>query len=156
MLTAWPYIYDELGSDARLEVYYGFTPGFVRHAKRTMSDYDSWRARMDALLQQPGVSYIGLVPPAALARAYAGAGFALYPTSYPETSCVAMMKAMVRCGSIAKTVGAVCAWCGWHVTVVAVGVESSLQLIRQRLVHLHRLWVPSPSPAATLTRHCQS
>lgn len=99
VLTVWPSVYTRLGgarTQPRLLVYYGFTAGFERHARKVHPNYDEWRAHMDALLQADGVEYIGLVPPAELARGYAEAGFALYPTSYPETSCVAMMKAMVR------------------------------------------------------------
>lgn len=101
----WPSIRDGLaaasntaGRPAELFVYYGFTPAFERHMTQRLgsSRYAEWRQKMMDLLRAEGVRYIGLVPPRALANAYAASGFALYPTSFGETSCVAMMKAMVR------------------------------------------------------------
>jgi hypothetical protein len=47
---------------------------------------------MQLLLQQAGVHYVGLVNATVLAEYYARSGFLLYPTSFPETGCVAAMK----------------------------------------------------------------
>lgn len=58
-----------------------------------MPQCDAWLDRMHALLKQPGVVYIGLVNHTVLADAYASSGFTLYPTSFPETGCVSLMKA---------------------------------------------------------------
>jgi len=112
VLRVWSYVYAQLGgsqSGAVLEVYYGFTPGFEKQNRGTMRDYDEWKARMEQLLAQEGVVYVGFVDAARLAAAYAGAGFALYPTAFPETSCIAMMKAMVPSPSLCC--GGVCQPC---------------------------------------------
>ena len=78
-----------------LEVYYGFTKKFKEWAGQQMgAGFPGWMARMRSLLAADGVRYVGLVDHTVLARAYARAGFSLYPTSYPETGCVSMMKAM--------------------------------------------------------------
>jgi len=49
---------------------------------------------MEELLQQEGVHNHGMVDHTTLAKGYADAGFVLYPTVYPETGCVTLMKAM--------------------------------------------------------------
>ena len=57
---------------------------------------------MQKLLSQEGVTYVGMVGHTELAKAYARAGFVLYPTSFPETGCVALMKAQAL-GSVPIT-----------------------------------------------------
>ena len=92
LLTAWPLIRNCV-SDAQLTVYYGFTPAFVKFGEKNIPNYSAWKAKMDRLLQQDGVNYVGLVDHKTLAFGYANAGFYLYPTTFPETSCVTIMKA---------------------------------------------------------------
>lgn len=94
VLHAWPRVYHALGGNATLSVFYGFTPAFVRSLSEdpSVGDAQAWLDRMSALLRQPGVVYVGLVDHARLAKEYAHAGFVLYPTSYPETGCFALMK----------------------------------------------------------------
>merc|ERR1711968_139854 len=55
--------------------------------------FEPWLAEMKQMLRQDGVKYYGMVDHRTLATAYARAGFYLYPTSFPETGCVALMKA---------------------------------------------------------------
>ena len=93
MLRAWPRIRAGVGPGATLHVYYGFTPKFLKWGRQHMRNFDAWLADTKALLDQPGVVYVGLVDQVTLARAYARAGYCLYPTSYPETGCVSLMKA---------------------------------------------------------------
>ncbi|CAM9298634.1 unnamed protein product, partial [Phaeothamnion confervicola] len=97
VLLAWPRIYKRLPG-AKLEVYYGFSTGFEKWARWQYGEapYAEWRARMDALLAQDGVVYVGMVDHPTLARAYAGAGFVLYPSAFSETGCVTLMKAMAN------------------------------------------------------------
>ena len=45
------------------------------------------------MLKYDGITYVGMADHHKLATGYAKAGFYLYPTSYPETGCVALMKA---------------------------------------------------------------
>merc|ERR1711920_626330 len=56
--------------------------------------YYEWRREMDYMIQNyEGIIYHGMVNHTELAKAYSDAGFYLYPTTYPETSCVSLMKA---------------------------------------------------------------
>ena len=101
VLKVWPSIRSRLLAvdavrfrDIRLDVYYGFTPKFVEWGRSNIDDFPNWLAEMKRLLKDTeGVNYIGLVDHTQLATAYAGAGFSLYPTSFPETGCVSLMKA---------------------------------------------------------------
>jgi glycosyltransferase involved in cell wall biosynthesis len=49
---------------------------------------------MDALLNQDGVKYVGAVNHSELRAALRSAGFILYPTTFQETGCITVMKAM--------------------------------------------------------------
>ena len=91
MLLQWPRIYTRLERNATLTVLYGFTPGFLSSLPNTTHS-QRWLESMARLLQQPGVQYIGHVNHTELARHYAASGFFLYPTSFPETGCIAAMK----------------------------------------------------------------
>ena len=93
VLKAWPRVRDAIPS-ATLRVYYGFSDAFVAWGRQNVPRFDDWRAKLEDLLTQPGVEYEGMVDHEALARGYAAAGFVLYPTTYPETGCVSIMKAM--------------------------------------------------------------
>jgi protein O-GlcNAc transferase len=95
ILKAWPRIRAFI-PEAQLTVYYGFTPAFLRWARRKMPSFETWKKEMDNMLTQPGVKYIGLVDHEELAKGYANAGFSLYPTTFSETSCVSLMKAMAN------------------------------------------------------------
>ena len=93
VLKVWPRVREAIPS-ATLVVYYGFSPAFVKWGARNVPDFDGWRAKVEELLEQPGVEYAGMVSHETLARGYGRAGFTLYPTTYPETGCVSIMKAM--------------------------------------------------------------
>jgi glycosyltransferase involved in cell wall biosynthesis len=101
VLTVWPQIKAAI-PDATLAVYYGFTKAFVTWGSSHMGRFVQWRSNIERLLEQPGVQYHGLVNHTVLAEAYAQAGFVLYPTVYPETGCVSLMKAQAM-GSIPIT-----------------------------------------------------
>jgi glycosyltransferase involved in cell wall biosynthesis len=81
-------------AEATLTVYYGFSPAFLKWGRGAMAGFEAWLERMRTLLLQPGVRYVGMVDHHALAEAYAATEFYLYPTTFPETGCVAMMKAL--------------------------------------------------------------
>lgn len=102
LLQIWPIIFEGLGRRAELWVYYGFTDAFMRWGRINIPRFDEWMLTMQRLLRQEGVNYVGLVDQAELARAYWRSGFALYPTSFPETGCVALMKAQAL-GSVPIT-----------------------------------------------------
>jgi protein O-GlcNAc transferase len=101
VLRVWPQIKSAI-PNATLAVYYGFTTSFVSWGTSHMNGFQQWREEMEHLLKQPGVEYYGLVNHTTLASAYAHAGFALYPTVYPETGCVSLMKAQAM-GSVPIT-----------------------------------------------------
>ena len=92
MLHAWPNISAAV-PNATLEVYYGFSKSFMAFGKKTIPNFPNWIKYIKGLLKQKGVHYYGMVDHHTLAHAYARAGFSLYPTSFPETGCVALMKA---------------------------------------------------------------
>ncbi|KAJ1462789.1 glycosyl transferase family 41-domain-containing protein [Pelagophyceae sp. CCMP2097] len=94
VLRLWPGIYDALGGNVTLVVYYGFSNSFRKWGRANMPGYDRWEDTMHQLLGHPGVDFKGMVDHATLARGYAEAGFIVYPTTYPETGCVSVMKAM--------------------------------------------------------------
>ena len=92
VLKAWPFIKKAL-PHAKLEVFYGFSKSFMKFGKNTMPNFDAWYAEMLSMLKYDGITYVGMADHHKLATGYAKAGFYLYPTSYPETGCVALMKA---------------------------------------------------------------
>ncbi|GMH56977.1 hypothetical protein TrST_g9701 [Triparma strigata] len=103
LLEMWPRIYqgliDQQVYNPTLRVYYGFSKSFVEFGRAghvvEASKFDGWMENMLHLLHTlPGVEYHGMVDHETLTRGYAEAGFILYPTSYPETGCVTLMKAM--------------------------------------------------------------
>ena len=65
----------------------------MKFGKNTMPNFDAWYAEMLSMLKYDGITYVGMADHHKLATGYAKAGFYLYPTSYPETGCVALMKA---------------------------------------------------------------
>ena len=101
VLDVWPEIHErlrkEVGVPATLTIYYGFSESFVAfgRAGNLGEGFEEWMEGMQAKIATlPGVVYEGMVSHEALVRGYAGAGFMLYPTTYPETGCVTLMKAM--------------------------------------------------------------
>lgn len=102
LLKAWPRIRKQLPT-AELRVFYGFTPGFLNWGEREMTNFTDWMHEIKHLLANTrGVHYVGLVNHAQLAEEYANAGFYLYPTTFSETSCISLMKAMAN-GAIPLT-----------------------------------------------------
>ena len=83
-----------------LNVYYGFSSSFMKFGRSgqmgiTEQEFEAWvGAVKEKMKSLPGVNYVGMVPHDKLTREYAASGFILYPTKYPETGCVTLMKAM--------------------------------------------------------------
>ncbi len=108
VLIAWLYIVERLKSklkyceggaidiQPKLYVYYGFTPSFQLYGHKIMNNFDVWMERMEKLLQQEGIVYVGMVDHNTLAKGYAEAGFILYPTTFQETGCITIMKEMTQ------------------------------------------------------------
>ncbi|GMF26196.1 unnamed protein product [Phytophthora lilii] len=96
LLLAWPRIRESI-PNAELSVFYGFRPAFIKWGNSQMTNFTAWMNEMDRLLTEtPGVRYVGLVNHAQLAKEYSYAGFYLYPTTFSETSCISLMKAMAN------------------------------------------------------------
>ncbi len=109
ILDWWSYIVEGIrrASDGKfaeftptLNVYYGFSRSFLKwgetHNFHGYPTFQHWLTKVKGQLANlPGVTYVGMVNHIALAHAYARTGFSLYPTSYPETGCVSLMKAQV-------------------------------------------------------------
>ncbi|OWZ14777.1 UDP-N-acetylglucosamine-peptide N-acetylglucosaminyltransferase [Phytophthora megakarya] len=96
LLKAWPRIRESIPT-AELSVFYGFRPAFMRWGESQMANFTEWMTEMNRLLTEtPGVRYMGLVNHAQLAKEYSYAGFYLYPTTFSETSCISLMKAMAN------------------------------------------------------------
>ena len=92
VLVSWKTIKQHI-PNAELEVYYGFSKSFLNYCKNSMPNCDEWLKQMKTLLEQDGINYHGMADHHTLGKGYARSGFYLYPTSYPETGCVALMKA---------------------------------------------------------------
>ncbi|KAG7387615.1 hypothetical protein PHYPSEUDO_013865 [Phytophthora pseudosyringae] len=96
LLKAWPRIRESIPT-AELSVFYGFRPAFIKGGSSQMVNFTEWMSEMDRLLTEtPGVRYVGLVNHEQLAKEYSYAGFYLYPTTFSETSCISLMKAMAN------------------------------------------------------------
>jgi glycosyltransferase involved in cell wall biosynthesis len=87
---------------ATLHIFYGFTPKATEAIRKQFGEssedqkrFEVWMQYMQKLLQKDGVVYHGHVDHATLMNAYAHAGFLLYPTSFPETGCITMIRAMI-------------------------------------------------------------
>lgn len=101
ILTAWPSI-RRCVPNATLEVYYGFTE-LDRSEAAGDPSFKRWMDFMlSALSNTEGVIYHGMVGHRELAVALSRSGFYLYPTAYPETSCISLMKAQA-CGAVPIT-----------------------------------------------------
>ncbi|ETI50642.1 hypothetical protein F443_05800 [Phytophthora nicotianae P1569] len=96
LLKTWPRIREKIPT-AELSVFYGFTPAFMKWGNSHVTNFTDWMSEMHRLLTEtPGVRFVGLVNHAQLAKEYSYAGFYLYPTTFSETSCISLMKAMAN------------------------------------------------------------
>jgi protein O-GlcNAc transferase len=83
-------------SDPTLHVYYGLRQSVIKSLEGSMGMKKAslWQSEVLTLLQQQGVVYHGSVNHNELSYALSNAGFILYPTRYPETRCITIMRAM--------------------------------------------------------------
>jgi|GEM_PF-262029 len=97
LLDVWPSIYERI-PEAKLKIYYGFSDSVLKWGRdQNIPQWEEWVSYMKNLiksLEKMNVEYIGLVQHHEIAIAYSRAGFALYPTSFSETGCVSLMKAL--------------------------------------------------------------
>eukprot|EP00924_Labyrinthula_sp_SR-Ha-C_P008074 snap_masked-scaffold_11-processed-gene-2.14-mRNA-1 protein AED:0.49 eAED:0.53 QI:0/-1/0/1/-1/1/1/0/1457 len=95
ILNHWGKIRKE-SPKAVLYVYYGFTASFMRWGSRVFENFGAWMNQMKKSLDQPGIVYIGMVSHKDLEAAFRTVTFQLYPTQFPETGCVSLMKGMIN------------------------------------------------------------
>jgi glycosyltransferase involved in cell wall biosynthesis len=82
---------------AILRIYYGFTPSVIDRLQAQWGQvaFQQWYEHMIKMINTlPGIEYYGAVDHSTLVIAYAQAGFLLYPSDFPETACITLMRAM--------------------------------------------------------------
>ena len=98
VLLWWEKIKKEI-PDAELDVFYGFHPTLLEHAK-VKTPYGRQLTQtiqqIDQLRKQDGVNWRGFVGHEELHLAMSRAGLWLYPTCFPEISCITAMKMMAH------------------------------------------------------------
>lgn len=91
VLELWPQIKAEL-PDANLDIYYGFTQVYLDMMK-SLPHLRDLKTKIEGLLEKSeSVIWHGMVGQKKLAESMANTEFWLYPTSWPETSCITAMK----------------------------------------------------------------
>lgn len=94
VLLWWEQIRKEI-PDAELDVYYGFHPTLMKQCE-AKDPYSRAIAqcvrRIDELRKQPGVNWHGFVGHDVLHEGFSKCGLWLYPTQFPEISCITAMK----------------------------------------------------------------
>lgn len=92
ILKMWPDIKKEV-PDATLDAYYGWEL-FDTMPWGKKPDSQRWKAMMQELLKQDGVTDHGRVGTEEVAKAYLKADVWAYPTKFPEIDCITATKAM--------------------------------------------------------------
>jgi glycosyltransferase involved in cell wall biosynthesis len=88
LLETWPQI-RRSAPGARLNVFYGWD--IVR--RNRPRHFARIHPHFERLMSQDGVTHLGKVGHAEVARQYASAGIWAYPCAFPEASCISAMKA---------------------------------------------------------------
>lgn len=83
----------EFEPELELRVFYGFDNWDAFIAKNPGCPQAKMRARIVALLDQPGVTWHGRIPQPRLHEEFLQAGIWAYPSTFCETSCIACMEA---------------------------------------------------------------
>jgi protein O-GlcNAc transferase len=96
ILRVWPIIRLHFPK-AILRVYYGFNPSVNKRLIDQMGkvEFDRWYELMARQLSQDGIDYRGSVDHVALWEGMSSSGFLLYPSTFPETGCITVMRAMM-------------------------------------------------------------
>ncbi|EKX48108.1 hypothetical protein GUITHDRAFT_137051 [Guillardia theta CCMP2712] len=92
LLKAWPEIHARV-PNSTLEVYYGWTPGMLRHIERVGPEGHAFKKSIDEMLEYPGVLSKGMVGQKELTKALSECGFYLYPCEIAEISSISLMRA---------------------------------------------------------------
>jgi glycosyltransferase involved in cell wall biosynthesis len=107
LLENWPRI-RAAAPAARLHIFYGWD--VLR--ERRPAHFARIHPHFERLMQQEGITHLGKVSHAEVARQYACAGVWAYPCAFPEVSCISAMKAqaggavpaVIASGALAETV----------------------------------------------------
>lgn len=92
LLEMWPDVKKEV-PDAELHVFYGWQL-FVQFYSGNPASM-AWKAKMDELMKQPGITDHGRVPQKDLVKEYEQSGIWAYPTHFGEINCISAIKAQV-------------------------------------------------------------
>jgi glycosyltransferase involved in cell wall biosynthesis len=97
VLQMWPQIL-EIEPEAELHIFYGWGQTFMVHMKEQGPEGDLAKVyeAVNGLKDQKGVTWHGRVDQKKLNRWYAKCGTWLYPTRFPEISCITAMKAQAH------------------------------------------------------------
>lgn len=90
LLSMWPKI-KELYPDVTLDVCYGwdlFDKGYANNPERM-----NWKAKIDALMRQPGITHHGRVGKEDLQKIRSKCGIWVYPTYFAEINCITALEA---------------------------------------------------------------
>lgn len=90
LLKMWPDIKKEV-PDAELVIAYGWQL-FVKFYSNNPASM-AWKARMDELMSQPGITHLDRLSQDKLAEEMKTCGIWAYPTHFGEISCISAMKA---------------------------------------------------------------
>lgn len=90
LLNMWPAIKKEV-PEAHLEIFYGWVLYDVVHANNPARA--RWKAQMQQLMKQEGITDHGRIGHAELNKEIATAGVWAYPSSFEEISCINAMRA---------------------------------------------------------------
>ncbi len=90
LLNMWPVIKKEV-PEAHLEIFYGWNLYDVVHANNPARA--RWKAQMQDLMKQDGITDHGRVGHTELNKEVATAGIWAYPSSFEEISCISAMRA---------------------------------------------------------------
>lgn len=89
LLKMWPKIKEQM-PDAELHVYYGWKTYY--EVEKNNPERMAWMKKMQSLMDQPGVINHDRVPQNVLAQEMLKSSYWLYPTDFPEISCITAME----------------------------------------------------------------
>ena len=90
LLNMWPEIKKQV-PEAELGIFYGTEVFDLMHKNNPYKQV--WKKKIFELMKQPGITYHGKVGHRELEKEIAKSGVWVYPTSFPEISCISAMKA---------------------------------------------------------------
>ena len=90
LLEMWPKVKQDV-PDAELHLFYGWQIFDQMYANNPSSM--SWKAKIEELFKQPGVTHHGRIPQKDLVKEYEESGIWAYPTHFGEINCISAIKA---------------------------------------------------------------